>query len=376
MQTCIIPRDKHLCLITDTVDGGGIGMVFLILAKALTALGHRVDIVTFSTPKRVLPKGVKLVVLETRARSALGPIGQYFRHHKPDIIISARDYIHVLCAVARRVSGLQSSTLIWSFHTHQSEEYQRNGIVRRMMTKLMFEMSFFADHLVAVSQGVAQDMRENFRQPADRISVIYNPVDVPLISKAISTAPFEGKTSKIDGPQLIVACGRLVAQKGFCDLIDAFAKLRQSKPVHLVILGEGPLRMVLEEQIFELGLQKCVSLPGHVAAPVAILEAADCFVSTSLWEGFGMTLAEALACGCPIVATDCNSGPREILLDGALGALVPVRNVEAIAGGMLAALCKADHDPQEGKTSLVRFDPSSAAKAYLGLAKLSRIQAP
>ncbi len=139
-----------------------------------------------------------------------------------------------------------------------------------------------------------------------------------------------------DGPPVILGVGRLVWEKDFSTLIDAFRHFRANRPYRLVILGDGPLRSTLEARIASFGLDDCVSLPGWVKNPFAFMARAALFVLSSRHEGLGNVLVEALACGCPAVSTDCPGGPAEVLGDPAL--LAPVGDAEALARVMRRAL--------------------------------------
>ncbi|MCF8708225.1 glycosyltransferase [Rhizorhapis sp. SPR117] len=201
-----------------------------------------------------------------------------------------------------------------------------------------------ARHVIAVSNGVAQDLTQNFSVRSTNISVISNPVDHELIARMGAELPGLAITG-----EYIVAAGRLVPNKNFNMLIDAFA--RSDLPGSLVILGEGPMREALEAQVRQLGLADRVCLPGFIDNPFAVLKRASLFALSSNAEGFPNGLVEALACGLPVVATNCASGPAEILLNrrretihgivhGPAGAVVPPNNPSAFA----TALC-AIHDP-------------------------------
>jgi glycosyltransferase involved in cell wall biosynthesis len=129
--------------------------------------------------------------------------------------------------------------------------------------------------------------------------------------------------------------GRLGEEKGFDLLIEAFALLRHRFPqLSLVILGEGSGRSELERLIAARGLQSAVYMPGTVEQPHAILQQAGIFVLPSRFEGFPNALCEAMACGLPVVAADCRCGPREIIRNDVDGLLVPVGDIEALAGAM------------------------------------------
>jgi glycosyltransferase involved in cell wall biosynthesis len=173
--------------------------------------------------------------------------------------------------------------------------------------------------------------------PIQKVHVIYNPVVSPeLYEKA--DAPLEHPWFRSNQPPVILGVGRHRPQKGFDTLLRAFARVRQETPARLVILGEGPERPNLERLASELGVAADVDMPGFDPNPFRYMRRAGVFVLSSRYEGLPNVLIQALACGCPVVSTDCPSGPSEILDGGRYGALVPVDDVEAMAGAIVRAL--------------------------------------
>jgi glycosyltransferase involved in cell wall biosynthesis len=164
---------------------------------------------------------------------------------------------------------------------------------------------------------------------------------------------------------VVLGVGRLTAQKDFPSLIRAFAKVRAQKPCRLVILGEGELRGELEALVASLDLSADVALPGFTDNPFAWMRQSSLFVLSSAWEGFGNVLVEAMACGTPVVSTNCPSGPAEILENGRWGRLVPVGDVDALADAMLATLAETTH--ADVATRAQDFGVEQAVAGYLGL---------
>ena len=168
------------------------------------------------------------------------------------------------------------------------------------------------------------------------------------------------------GPWFL-GCGRLTAQKDFSTLIRAFARLQHECGAALWILGEGELRGKLEREIAALGLGSRVRLPGFVKNPFACMARASAFVLSSQWEGFGNVVTEAMACGTPVIATDCPHGPREILEDGKWGSLVPVANVDALADAMRAALANPEQQQARAtaaRSHVTRFEAGRITRQY------------
>jgi glycosyltransferase involved in cell wall biosynthesis len=188
----------------------------------------------------------------------------------------------------------------------------------------------WADGVTAVSKGVADDLAQAIRLSPSHIQVIYNPiVTCDLLKK--SKAPLEHPWFKAGEIPVILGVGRLTAQKAFSVLIEAFAQVRKSYPTRLLILGEGEERPQLEALIRQLGLEQDVNLPGFVSNPYPYMAHAALFVLSSRWEGLPTVLVEAMSLRTPVIATDCPSGPREILRNGQYGQLVPVGDSGALA---------------------------------------------
>ena len=194
-----------------------------------------------------------------------------------------------------------------------------------------------ADAIIAVSRGLADEWAEEAAVPRSRIAVAHNPV-VRRDLSALAASPLRYPWFREDGPPLILGAGRLAPQKDFETLLRAFAAVRRRRPARLAILGDGPRLPALRGLADRLGIRSEVLFPGFTRNPFAWMARAGVFTLSSKWEGFGNVLVEALACGCPVVSTDCRSGPAEILDGGTYGRLVPVGDPEAMAAAILATL--------------------------------------
>jgi glycosyltransferase involved in cell wall biosynthesis len=188
----------------------------------------------------------------------------------------------------------------------------------------------WADAVVAVSDGVAQDTSEYLGISRDRIQTIYNPCAVREIRDE-SKRPVDHPWFADDQCPVVISSGRLHIQKDQGTLMRAFKIVRAKRRVRLAILGEGGERARLLSLAEDLGIIDDCWLPGSVDNPFAYLAKASVFVLSSRWEGFGLVIVEAMACGIPVVSTDCPHGPREILEDGRYGLLVPVGDAQAMA---------------------------------------------
>ena len=188
-----------------------------------------------------------------------------------------------------------------------------------------------------MSRGVAADLTDAVGVPADRMYTIYNPVVSASLVRA-ADRPAGHPWLDRPGPQVVLATGRLIEQKDFPTLPAAFAKVLACRPARLIVLGKGPLLPALTAQAEELGVARHVDFPGFAENPYAFMAKAGVFVLSSRWEGLGNVLIQAMACGCPVVSTDCPHGPAEILEDGRWGELVPVGDSRALSEAMFRAL--------------------------------------
>ena len=220
-----------------------------------------------------------------------------------------------------------------------------------------------ADRVVAVSGGVADDLTHFGRLPGGKVRVIHNPVFDPDIARLARAAP-RHDWFEPGGPPIVLAAGRLHRQKGFDTLLRAFAIARAEVDCRLVILGEGGERALLMRQADQSGLGYDIDMPGFCENPFALMARAGAFVLSSRWEGFPNALVEAMACGAPVIAADCPSGPREILRGGEIAALVPVDDAEALGRALIATLSSRP-DTTASRARAEGFSIAAAATQYL-----------
>lgn len=241
------------------------------------------------------------------------------------------------------------------------------GELARLETSWLYRR---ADGVVGVSQGVIAGVRKHYGLPDSIGEVIYNPIDTQAIQHLASQRP-EGRlpqqVATLPRP-LLLAAGRLHPQKDFGTLIQAFHTIAANIQGSLVILGEGEQRSALEGQIAALGLTRRVLLPGHVANPWWYMGMADLFVLSSRWEGYGNVLVEAMACGTPILATDCPYGPAEIVEGFRSGMLVPVCDSKKLAVGITKMLAGAPEARLPSYRSFERVSPAQSARSYAAFA--------
>ena len=229
-----------------------------------------------------------------------------------------------------------------------------------------------ADQIVAVSNGAAESLSEFSKIPIHKIKAIYNGViDVNKLklSQEKVDHPWFGP-QQVDEP-VIVAVGRLQAQKDYPMMLKAFALVRNKRKAKLLILGEGELRKELENLANTLGISTNVSFHGFESNPFKFLANADVFALSSQFEGLPTVLIEALACGCSVVSTNCPSGPEEILEKGKFGTLVNVGDENAFSDGLLAVLeAKVSSEKAENQQKTIlanhgqKFNVDTAFEEY------------
>ncbi len=244
---------------------------------------------------------------------------------------------------------------------------------RWMKRRLLRKAYLSADAVLAVSEGVRTAAMDYHRIPPEQIQTAYNFFDVAKID-ALADVPLPTSFRKNDKRFLVVAAGRLHPAKAYDVLIEAARIVVHEKDqtrLEVWILGEGELRAELERQIREAGLEKHVRLLGFQDNPLRFMRAADLFCLSSRYEGMPNALVEAMLCGVPVIAADCQSGPREILQAGKLGRLVPIENSRALAEAMSEAM---NHYAEwQALTPLARQQIEQNYSLETGIARTARI---
>ena len=322
-----------------SLAGGGAQRIFVDLARGLLDRSFDVDVVVVRDEGELrdsVPPGAEVVVLGGgRVSGAVPELARYLRTRRPDVVVPAIFHMSLCTLLAARVVRPRVPVVVT--HHNQLTLYARHGAHAkdRVVPWLVRAGYPFADRVVAVSEGVADDLASVTRLRRSAIDVVYNPVDADRV-RAAAQAPVEhpwlaGKTHPV-----LVAAGRLTTQKDFATLLRAVALL--DVDVRLVVLGAGELRPELERLARHLGVADRVDFPGFAPNPYPSYRAADAFVLSSRWEGLPTVLVEALVLGVPVVATDCPSGPAEILAGGRWGRLVPPGDPAAMAEAIRATL--------------------------------------
>ena len=352
--------------------GGGAERIFLTLAEGFLERGLKVDLVLARAEGPYLEQvhpHVRIVDLQAQwMPSSLPKLVKYLRQNRPSNLLAALHYPCEIALWAKRLAGV-STRIIVSEHNTLSLEAARIPQMSVRFTPLAARLFYpWADEIVAVSQGVATDLAQVTRLPADRIQVIYNPVIVPELL-TLAKEPVDHAWFQPGEPPVILGIGRLHPQKDFPTLIHAFAQARQVRSARLMILGDGPERERLTALIEEMGLADDITLLGFVQNPYAYMAKASAFVLSSLYEGLPTVLIEAMAVGIPVISTNCKSGPTEILAQGKYGFLAPVGDSKAISEAILSVL--GGHSQPIEPSWLDRFTAETCVQKYLNILNIA-----
>ena len=319
----------------------------------------------------LVPPDIEIVDLKCRrVLSALPRLVGYLRRARPSGVLSAMTHANLTALWARRIAGVSTRIVVSERNTLSRTSRSAPAIKMKLMPYLARGYYPWADDIVAVSHGVADDLAEVASLPKGRITVIYNPIVSDSLT-ARAQQPLDHSWFEAGRDPVVLAVGRLTPQKDFATLIHAFARARTVRRSNLVILGEGLERIRLQRLAGGLGLRDCVSMPGFVQNPLSYMSRAAVVVLSSAWEGFPAVLVEAMACGTPVVSTNCPNGPAEILEHGRYGPLVPVGDIDALAAGIANTL-ESRPDSNLMKHRANAFRVRDGVDAYLQLLLGSR----
>ncbi len=314
-----------------------------------------------------VPPDIDVVSLGSgRVGTSVLPLIQFLRKWRPDVLVSSFGQSNVVAIIAA-LMALSKTKVVIRLHNNLSQEIaDSSGWKIRLLPWLYRVFYRWADSIVAVSAGVARDVASVTGVPVERIVVIYNPVLGEQFDSLLFSSDERLAYLSKEATPVFIGVGRLVPQKDFATLIEAFRLFRQRAMGRLVIIGDGPLLSVLMDQAMETGYGKEIDFLGFVPNPLPFMRSAKALILSSRYEGFGNVLVEAMGAGTRVISTDCPFGPTEILDGGRFGKLVPTGD----AGAMASAMCEALEE--EGQPSGVReraneFRVKAIAREYLRL---------
>ena len=354
---------KSVGIYLTSMTMGGAERVALNLCSGLSKQGYDVDLVLVSATGKLLeevPSSVSVVNLNAgRVASSIVPLRNYLSFQQPDVLYSMMTEPNIIALLARTLASAETKLVI-SEHNMLSRS---SASLKDQFVKFgAWALYPLADDVVAVSKGVQRDLVENTRLDTDAVTIIYNPVDIESI-QGRGKEPVDHEWFTDENTEVILSGGRHEPQKGFDTLLSGFTRMERSN-TRLMLFGTGPETESLKQQATTLGIDNRVWFPGFVENPYKYMANADVFVLSSQYEGFGLVLIEALACGCPVVSTDCESGPAEILEDGKYGSLVPVGDYAALVEAVKQCLDNSQN------TEILRhrseeFNIKSAIQEYM-----------
>ncbi len=358
----------RIAIFTPNLGGGGAERTVLDMAAGIVRYGTPVDVVVVNAVGPLLdsvPAGVRLIELKAfRVEVCHFSLLRYLVRRRPKALISTLFDADIVALGVKKYLHRDFKLIVRTTST-TAQAMIHLPFKARVSIRLWRWLLPAADAVVANSVGVAEDLRSCVRD-IDRTSLrrIHGAVVWPYIAEKAREAlhhPWFDGTSPV-----LLAAGRLVPYKGYETTLRAFAEVVKARPARLVILGEGPDRARLKALTDTLKIGGLVDFAGYQANPFAYMARAAVFVHASSLEGLPNVLIQAMACGTPVVSTDCPCGPREILAGGKWGPLVPMGDWRALAAAISRTL-----DAQPDRDALVaaaeRYDGQSSVDQYMEL---------
>lgn len=312
-----------------------------------------------------LKSDVQFIKLETkRLRTAILPLAKVIRKQQPDIVFSTIPNYNIVAILAGKLSFTKTKNIV----REAALLGNGNGLDARLIIYGLFYR--LSHQVISLSEGVKANLVAYYKIRHKDIKVIYNPIDVEQLQADANNGLLskEGEHIFRMGRKVLITAGRLVAEKDHQTLIRAFSVIHKQLDCELVILGEGPLEEELRNLARQLGVERHVHFIGFKQNPYVYFKHADLFVLSSLSEGFGHVLVEALAIGVPIVSTNCGPGAEEVLGNGAYGSLCEVGNHEEMALKILEILTLHKNDikviTEKGLQRVQRFSVQEIVQQY------------
>lgn len=349
--------------------------MFVNLASQIARNGVRVYFITCDASRPYLDdldNSIGLIVISKDRHAMTRELVGLLEQYRPTSLLTAKELGLAVALKAKRQIG--SDTMIYlRAITNISARIRHRHLLQRIKGELkvrkLRKLYRQLDGIVAVSHGIAEDVRRISDIPFSQIRVAHNPVVTKQLHQR-AELPVDHPWLLQQEIPVILGIGRLTKQKNFELLINAFTLVRANRPAKLIILGDGSRKKKLKKQTEKLGIAGDVDLFGFNPNPYSMLHHASLFVLSSNWEGSPNALTEALAVGCPAISTDCPSGPREILQEGIYGPLVPMDDKKAMARAILEVL----DNPLSGEvlqTATEKFTVENSAREYIQALELS-----
>lgn len=395
---------RRIAFLLPNLSGGGVQKNTLTIACAFLDKGYPVDLLLCSDSgplQQQVPEHMGRILLQSSNRLttrwyALGgdPLGasafvmpvlfsrkpskslrflpslvNYLRRQKPTALLSATVHLNIEAVLAKKIASVPTRIVVTQSTNLPSWHALSDDWRRRHLMPLLHRAYSKADGVISVSKGVGEELVNYAGLLPGSVTPIYNPAVTPEIS-GLSSEPVNHPWFRAGEPPIILSVGRPGRQKDLPTLLKAFARARKQRQLRLVILGECRDPRKKRRRIGELtalsvdlGISEDLALLGFVQNPYAYMKGASVFALSSRYEGFGNVIAEALACGCPVVSTDSPYGPAEILDNGKYGHLVPVGDDVALCEAIISAV-DAPTDPLILRRRARQFTLDKSLSAY------------
>jgi glycosyltransferase involved in cell wall biosynthesis len=355
------------------LSGGGVERQSLVLARELQANGLKVTLLLHQVRgelRDTIPADISVVDLHShRTLHDVPLIASFLRRDSPDLLVANLDHNNIAAVLANLLAGKQTKVIICQHHPISASYFRTLHWSYHFIPMAYRLLSPCISSAIAVSEGVARELRTIAHIPQRKIALIYNPVIGPDFERR-AEQPVTHPWLDQQRTSVFVTAGRLVGMKDHETLLRALAIHRQRQPSRLLILGRGPLRESLGALTDELGLHDAVDFMGFHENPLPYFRRSSAFILSSYTEGFANVLVEAMGCGTPVISTECEHGPSEILDHGRYGVLVPPRNAQALATAMdTIADLRRQWPPLLLKARAAEFSYAASAANYIRLFK-------
>lgn len=358
---------KKIALYIGSMGGGGAEKVFMLLANSFVCQGFKVDLLLTKKDGfylNRLDKRINIIELSgKRTLLDLFKLAKYLKSSNPDVIVSALVSSNLICATASLFSRSMTKVYVTE-HSNLSQTLNQIVFYKAFVIDLLLRIIYRkVDGVISVSNGVKEDL--NLRMPflINKNVTIYNPFEINSIKEKSLESNSHPWLKSSRNHKTVVAVGRLSAAKDFQNLLTSIFILKDKIDIRLIILGDGELKTELTDFINNKEISGIVSLHGFTDNPFSFMSKADLFVSSSKYEGFSNVLVESMISGCPIVSTDCPSGPAEILENGRWGTLVPVGDPEALADAIYEELSNSTDVSYEQR--IKDFNMEKISRSYI-----------
>jgi len=359
---------KKISIVLPNLVGGGAERLAIYLAHDWIKRGFVVEIVLMQKKGellKLLSSDILVINLNSkRIRNSVKALYEYLSTSKPDVIWVGMWPLTTASVISWLLAKKQGAIYLID-HNQLSQSVIKELGVHPFVLKTFIKLTYpFANGIMAVSNGVKDDICKLGGLNDNQVRVIYNPAATGIPENITITDKIKKNLWGDSFDNYILSVGSLTPQKNFHLLIKAFSKISKKLNAKLIILGEGKLRSSLQELIMKLNLKDSVLLAGFNDNPYPWYLTADVYVLSSDWEGLPTVLIEALESGLPIVSTDCESGPKEILEDGRYGKLVPTNDINALSSAIETSLSEY-HDKEFLMKRAKDFSIESISRQYL-----------